>query len=93
MKEEKEIWFKQRKLGLGWTPCTREGWFVVVAYLIFLFFITFDKIEEDKLDFNENLFDFFIPFFIATALLIYVSWLKGEKLEWRRWGKIKDVDK
>ena len=26
-------WFKRKLYGYGWTPATREGWFVLVVYI------------------------------------------------------------
>lgn len=42
-------WFKRRRFGWGWTPVTREGWLVIVAFMIALVggaVLVGDRMEE-----------------------------------------------
>jgi len=29
----RDSWFRRRRFGLGWTPCSWQGWLVTLAYL------------------------------------------------------------
>jgi hypothetical protein len=80
----KKIWFKAKTYGWGWCPCTWEGWAIIVGYLIiFAILATI---------FETNIERFWLPYlisvFLLTALLIYISYKKGEKPGWR-WGNKK----
>ncbi|WP_028314325.1 hypothetical protein [Desulfatibacillum aliphaticivorans] len=80
-KDEKDIWFPAKKYGWGWgIPLTWQGWAVMVGYMLLMtvgaVFLTRPPHEI-----------WFLPFtVIATALLIFICWKKGEKPQWR-WGK------
>lgn len=75
-KTKKDIWFCQKTYGYGWTPCTIQGWLVILFYvcLICLNFYFFDV---------SNISIIF--FIFLTLLLIFLSYLKGEPPTWR-WG-------
>ena len=36
MTEKKKIWFRIRKM--GWTPCSWQGWLVLVVYFVLMMF-------------------------------------------------------
>ncbi len=77
-----KIWFKRKTYGWGWTPCTWEGWFVVIIWgILFVSFVS-------KMNENEWLKNFlFIS--ITTGILIYISYKKGESPRWQ-WGDKND---
>jgi hypothetical protein len=80
MKNNK-IWFVNKTYGYGWTPCTWEGWLVLLVWLIFFIpLIIFIK---------YNLILGLIGIFIITSLLLYIAYKKGEKPRWQ-WGKRKE---
>jgi len=79
----KKLWFKRKLYGYGWTPCSWEGWFVV---LIWITFFAFAMSDLDHESFKNILF-----IILSTAFLIFISYKKGEKPRWQ-WGKrIEDV--
>ena len=81
----KKIWFKAKKYGWGWYPASWEGWAVILIYLLIIGVLVyiFQTNIEKYLDI------YFALVFIFTALLIYISYKKGEKPGWH-WG---DKDK
>jgi len=82
---EKKIWFRRKLYGFGWTPCTWEGWAVLLVYVVFLVkvFVLMDRISHSI---SDMLIHMFIPYVLSTILLIYVCYKKGERPRWQ-WGK------
>ncbi len=76
-------WFKAKLYGWGWTPVKWQGWIVIALYVGVLFLLSRGITPEQS--FQELLVPFFIPFLAATALLIAVCYIKGEKPRWQ-WG-------
>jgi len=82
-----KLWFKAKDYGWGWYPSAWQGWLVVLGYIVILaviFILTKNYIVNDS-----DVFIFFIPVAIATALLLFICYKKGERTEWR-WGKKKE---
>lgn len=81
-----KYWFKKKLYGWGWTPATKEGWLVILIYLILIlsFSLTIDKNSPPK----EVFFTFILPIFLLTSLLIKICYKKGEKPGWS-WGQKK----
>jgi hypothetical protein len=79
-----KIWFKAKKYGWGWYPCTWEGWAVILIYLLIFSVLVYI--------FETNIEKFLIPYLVSvfalTGILIYISYKKGEKPGWR-WGNKK----
>ena len=72
-------WFRAKRYGWGWTPCTWQGWAILAAFVALL--------AANALAFPPRR-DF--PAYIAgvvglIVLLVAVCWLKGEPPRWR-WG-------
>lgn len=87
--QPKKLWFKAKRYGYGWYPCTWEGWTVtaifvallVVGELIFIY-----KLKESP---NMTATALFIMYILTlTSLLLYISYKKGEKPGWH-WGNKK----
>lgn len=72
-----KLWFKAKNYGWGWYPATWEGW---TAILIYILFISYRGINPT--------INYSLEVIFATISLILISYLKGEKPEWR-WGKKK----
>lgn len=83
--EEKKLWFKAKNYGWGWYPASREGWFVMIWYIVALIII-FKKMDPESQPGDEAFVGVTIPFVIVTAILIFICYKTGEKPEWR-WGK------
>lgn len=77
-------WFKRRLYGWGWFPVTREGWFVIGVYILFIVNFARD-VQEEKLYENEGLITILAPIILATLILVYICYLKGEPPKWQ-WG-------
>jgi uncharacterized membrane protein YhaH (DUF805 family) len=76
--EDNKLWFKAKRYGWGWTPCSWQGWIVLLIWLT-LFVFSVVKIDRELV---KNVFVIIIMFFV----LIYICYKKGEKPRWR-WGK------
>lgn len=84
-KKENKLWFKAKRFGWGWTPCSWEGWVVLLLYLNaivpqFLF------IDDNSHSVSDTLINFALPFISLTIFLLIICYLKGERPSWR-WGK------
>jgi hypothetical protein len=85
MKEN--YWFRAHRYGYGWSPSSWQGWIVIIAYLIAnIYFIAQAIMQfQSEVDIFMNI----VPkVFIFSALLIIITYLKGEPVAWR-WGKKK----
>ena len=82
----KKYWFAKKTYGWGWTPVTWQGWATVVIYVLLVTLFSFMINEEASNLENELIFKSLIPIAVLTALLIYISYKKGEKPGWQ-WGK------
>ena len=67
----KNLWFKRKIYGWGWTPVKWQGWLTIILYILILLISIPDK----------NILDIIL----ATILLIYICYKKGEKPRWQ-WG-------
>lgn len=82
----RKLWFKRKAYGWGWTPATWEGYLVMFGYLAIALFLLVRS--QGMMRFHEVLWQFILPFIIATILLLMVCYKKGEKPKWR-WGNNK----
>jgi hypothetical protein len=71
----KKLWFKAKHYGWGWYPCSWEGWLVVFTWAILFFF----SIDSLGMEWFKNL----IVIILFTAVLIWISYKKGEKPRWK----------
>jgi 4-amino-4-deoxy-L-arabinose transferase-like glycosyltransferase len=80
----KKVWFKAKRYGWGWYPATWEGWMTILVWVVLF--------SASTIIFEMNVEKFLqwhlIFVFTITALLIYVSYKRGEKPGWR-WGNKK----
>lgn len=82
------MWFRAKRDGWGWTPATWQGWAVtgiyaaLVAGWVGYYFSTHEAL---RLGWH---FDFAAlwPVAVASAVLLAVCWLKGERPHWH-WGE------
>jgi hypothetical protein len=85
-----KLWFKRKSYGWGWVPASPEGWLVVFAYVVFMWWLFKDA--DVHLDFSiDTLMRFVLPLVVTTAVLIGVCYWKGEKPKWS-WGEKKDEE-
>ena len=76
-----KIWFKAKRYGYGWYPCTWQGWLVLAAYVA-IFSVLISIFESDV---KKFLWPYLISVFLLTSALIYICYKKGEPAKWR-WG-------
>jgi hypothetical protein len=72
-----KLWFKAKRYGWGWYPCSLQGWLVILLWAV-LFFFSMNTFDHEWL---KNL----IVIFVFTAILLWICYKKGEKPCWR-WG-------
>jgi drug/metabolite transporter (DMT)-like permease len=80
----KNLWFKRKLYGWGWTPVTWQGWLATLVYvgLAVLFALTIDENSPPQ----EVVFTFVIPVVLLTIAFIRVAYKKGESPRWQ-WGR------
>ena len=77
-------WFKRKIYGFGWVPATRQGWFIIIIYVIFLVII-FKNTDSYSHSASDTLLGIVVPTLILTATLILIAYWKGESPRWQ-WG-------
>ncbi len=85
---DQKLWFKAKRYGWGWYPASKEGWFVLLIYV--LLFAAAEIIFVRRVvpsHSSSGLICYAIFVVSITALLIWISWKKGEKPHWRWGGK------
>lgn len=83
--EEKRYWFKNRKLGVGWSPATWEGWLCVGLFALWAVGVAV-RFEKLGLPDSAALEQIVFPIFFGVFVLIVVSIRTGEplKLPWKK---------
>lgn len=84
---DKRLWFAAKRYGYGWYPITKEGWLVVLGFIVLVelppLLLILWGIQIPDAQFAA----LFLPY--VTVLVILLLWIcvkKGEKARWR-WGK------
>src|SRR3989344_9129928 len=80
----KNLWFKRKLYGWGWTPVMWQGWAVVLIFIGFVLYLGF-SLPRDGQASPIAMFWFFAKLAIAVGLLIFICYKKGEKPKWQ-WG-------
>ncbi len=85
---KKKLWFVARRYGYGWTPATKEGWLVLLLYLLAVWGAYECQYTRDASGTMDDfiLYRFLPQVFGLTLMLLVICFLKGEKPRWR-WGK------
>lgn len=84
-----KLWFKAKHYGYGWYPCTWEGWLAVGIFVVLLMIGELLFIARLKESPSLPITALFIIYIISiTAILLYISYKKGEKPGWP-WGNKK----
>ena len=84
-----KYWFKRRRYGYGWIPATKEGWTVVVIYLVVVAAGALVIKDTPDGEFTKEVGFYLLTVAIATSALVRISISKGPKPKWR-WGKKPD---
>lgn len=82
----KKLWFKAKRYGYGWVPATKEGWLIVLVYVVL--FASAEVVFLHHIQYSQNPRDavVFVAFIgLITTILIWISARYGEPARWR-WG-------
>jgi hypothetical protein len=83
-KEQSKLWFRAKRYGWGWMPCSWEGWLFLALVLAQI--IAICTISEQLLQTKGGIIVFCIICVSAIMMLFMVSYKTGEKPRWR-WYK------
>lgn len=72
-------WFRLSKKGVGWVPVTWQGWWLNALYIVALIY-SFFQVNNESQSFGDTLLRFLPQFLLFSALLIIITYLKGEPL-------------
>jgi hypothetical protein len=78
----KKLWFKRKRYGWGWMPCTWEGAAVVGLYVAALC-LTVWFVRTGVFEWTPT--QLYLALFVESAILFAISYAKGEKPSWN-WG-------
>ena len=86
--ENRKLWFKAKRYGLGWYPCSWQGWAVLALYVLGAL------AEVLQIDFKspgipKTFWSYYIYLIVSTTFLIIICYTSGEKPRWR-WGNKKN---
>lgn len=85
----KQLWFKRKLFGWGWTPVKWQGWLTIALYVTGILLLSFTL--GDTTSNLEITLRFALPIILMTAILIWICYKKGEKPKWQ-WGLSKSRD-
>jgi len=71
-----KLWFKAKRYGWGWCPCSAEGWVVLTAFIAAII-VTMKYVPEHQKQ--------VILLVTYAIILITICYKKGETPSWR-WG-------
>lgn len=84
--DKSSYWFKRRRYGYGFTPVTRQGWAVVVGYVVVVVALVPAFLDAPQAVAAKEAGFFVMLVTAATAGLLLVCISKGPRPKWR-WGK------
>lgn len=70
------FWFKRKLYGWGWTPATKEGWFLTAFFIFSILYIIQTTLEARQA---------IVEVAVVMILFLFIVYLKGEKPKWQ-WG-------
>jgi uncharacterized membrane protein len=75
----RKLWFKAKRYGFGWIPCSWEGWLVLIAFVLFQVwnFLRIDSMSHSN---SDTLRPFIIQLALSLVVLSFIMSWKGEKL-------------
>ena len=88
MEDERELWFKRRRYGLGWTPVTWQGWAVVGVVVAVLVGGAFPAERAG----GAAEASYLVVVVVAVAGLVAITRRKGPTPARWRWGTSEDDD-
>ncbi len=82
-------WFKNKMYGIGWTPATKEGWFTIVLFVLWVVGVLY-RAESRIISEDDVLQHIVAPVFFGVFVLLVITWKTGEPLRWT-WKGTKTV--
>ena len=83
----KIIWFKRKRYGWGWVPCTWQGWLVVGIYIVGVIKIAQNLFPDSGASSPNR---FLVGVAIWTIVLWIIAYRTGESPRWQ-WGEDRDL--
>jgi surface polysaccharide O-acyltransferase-like enzyme len=82
------LWFRARRYGWGWRPCSIEGWLVLLMFIaaVFASALIFNIHIRNGGDVATSTIVYAGTVVALAAALIAVCWKTGERPRWN-WGK------
>jgi hypothetical protein len=84
-----KYWFKAHTYGYGWSPNTWQGWLTILVYFAAIVYSVM-TLQPHLRSLNDILIDLFPRVLFFSAVLICITYLKGEPVRWR-WGNKKNI--
>ena len=81
---DKEVWFKRRQFGWGWTPCTWQGWLMLAIYIAIVAALAM-TVNHKAATFTDVGLGFLLPITLLTIGFIRFCYAYGEAPRWS-WG-------
>jgi hypothetical protein len=85
MQTKQKLWFKRKRYGWGWTPCTWQGWFCVAVFIILV--LCLSTRIDDSFSNSEVFMQLIMPVAILVLAFLRLAYAKGEKPRWQWGGK------
>ena len=96
---QRPLWFRARRYGWGWTPCSIEGWIVTIIVIVTLAagdyaLIVLGQPPAEIRSVDDAMPRLSTPAFVIAAIgwnalvlipAMWICWKTGEPLRWR-WG-------
>ena len=78
---DKKLWFRAKRFGWGWYPCSWQGWAILAMY-VFVIFANIVYVNNHELSGSDFFMQFFPSTYILTVFLIIICYTTGEKPSW-----------
>jgi hypothetical protein len=78
---EKTFWFKRKKYGYGWTPCSWQGWLLTISYIV----LAIAPVAFSKNWYLHYRFFYYIYLAFLTGINIFLTLKHAPKGRWS-WG-------
>lgn len=86
MKKKTDYWFKTRPYGYGWVPVTKQGFWVIISFILFVIAGSFVLEFASSQNIDLFLTLYFVGLILAVAALLIIVRKHGPKTRWR-WGR------
>ncbi len=91
---QKDLWFRRKYYGWGWTPVKWQGWVLTLALVVFILWDGLCLKSFVGLDGSlsgDVMFWYFVRLAVVVAVFLFICYKKGEKPKWQ-WGLPSNVN-